>query len=54
VHFQAKYMSFVPSTTADSGVRADGTPDMRKEKPYVGNVRSKIPINSSEAFSPMK
>ena len=55
VHFPAKYRSIVPTTTADSGVRTDAAPDLRKAKLFVGNVRSKIPITSSnEVFSPMK
>ena len=55
VHFPAKYRSVVPTTTADSGVRADAAPDLWKARLNVVNVRSKKPItNSAVVFSPMK
>ena len=48
VHFPAKYRFVVPTTTADSGARADAAPDLKKVKLFVGNVRSKKPITNSE------
>lgn len=55
VHFPAKIRSVVPSTTAASGVRADEAADLKKENIYVGIVRSKRPITSSDVvFRPMK
>jgi hypothetical protein len=56
VHFPAKYSYVVPAPTADSGVRADPAPDLRKVKLCICYEKSKILITSSavEALSPMK
>jgi len=55
VHFPANFRSVVPITTAATGVIADAAPDLRKLKLYIGIVRSKRPITSSDVvFSPMK
>ena len=55
VHFPAKLMSVVPTMTAASVVRADEAADLKKENIYVGIVRSKRLINSSDVvFRPIK